>query len=74
MCCGASPGGCAGRGGGPGGRPEGGLDRLTYLVTFGVAAALAAWLTPKLREAALRFGIVDAPDGALKTHREPVQE
>lgn len=48
------------------------MDRLTYGITFAVAAALAWWLTPKMREAALRFGIVDAPDGGLKTHREPV--
>jgi UDP-GlcNAc:undecaprenyl-phosphate GlcNAc-1-phosphate transferase len=25
-----------------------------------------------MREAAIRFGIVDRPDGALKTHREPI--
>ncbi len=45
---------------------------LTYAVTFAVAAGVAAWLTPKMREAALRFGIVDRPAGPLKTHREPV--
>jgi len=43
-----------------------------YAVTFVVAAVLAGWLTPRLREAALRFGIVDRPDGKLKTHREAV--
>ena len=48
------------------------MERMIHAVTFVVAAALALWLTPKLREAALRFGIVDRPDGALKTHREPV--
>jgi len=42
----------------------------SYLVTFGLAAVLAAWLTPPVREAAIRFGIVDRPDGQLKTHRE----
>jgi UDP-GlcNAc:undecaprenyl-phosphate GlcNAc-1-phosphate transferase len=45
---------------------------LTYVVTFVVAALLAGWLTPRLRDAAIRFGIVDRPDGRLKTHREPV--
>jgi UDP-GlcNAc:undecaprenyl-phosphate GlcNAc-1-phosphate transferase len=42
------------------------------LLTFVVAAALAWWLTPRVREAAIRFGIVDRPDGQLKTQKEPV--
>jgi UDP-GlcNAc:undecaprenyl-phosphate GlcNAc-1-phosphate transferase len=45
---------------------------LFYLGAFTAAAVLSGLLTPKMREAALRFGIVDRPDGALKTHREPV--
>jgi UDP-GlcNAc:undecaprenyl-phosphate GlcNAc-1-phosphate transferase len=45
---------------------------LAYGVTFVLAALLSAWLTPQVRAAALRFGIVDRPDGRLKTHREPV--
>ena len=45
---------------------------LYYLLTFGVAAVLAVLMTPHIREAAIRFGIVDRPDGRLKTHREPV--
>ncbi|HEX5044635.1 MAG TPA: MraY family glycosyltransferase [Candidatus Polarisedimenticolaceae bacterium] len=45
---------------------------LAYALTFLLAAGLAAWLTPRMREAALRFGIVDQPDGKLKTQREPV--
>ncbi|HET9298363.1 MAG TPA: MraY family glycosyltransferase [Candidatus Polarisedimenticolaceae bacterium] len=45
---------------------------LAYAVTFLLAAGLAAWLTPRMREAALRFGIVDQPDGKLKRQREPV--
>lgn len=45
---------------------------LSYLMTFAIAAALAAWLTPRVREAAIRFGIVDRPDGRLKNHRQPV--
>jgi UDP-GlcNAc:undecaprenyl-phosphate GlcNAc-1-phosphate transferase len=43
-----------------------------YALTFALAAVLSAWLTPRVREAALRFGIVDRPDGRLKTHAEPV--
>ena len=45
---------------------------LAYLLTFGLAAVLSAVLTPRVRDAALRFGIVDRPDGRLKQHREPV--
>jgi UDP-GlcNAc:undecaprenyl-phosphate GlcNAc-1-phosphate transferase len=45
---------------------------ISYGLTFVVATGLAVWLTPRVREAALRFGIVDRPDGRLKTHREPV--
>lgn len=48
------------------------IEFLTYGATFGLAAGLAAWLTPPLRDAALRFGIVDRPDERLKRHREPV--
>ena len=43
-----------------------------YPAAFVLAAVLSAWLTPRMREAALRFGIVDRPDGRLKQHREPV--
>ena len=43
-----------------------------YLITFGVAGLLSTVLTPRLRDAALRFGIVDRPDGRLKNHGEPV--
>ena len=42
------------------------------LVTFVLAAAFSHYLTPVLRQAALRFGIVDRPDGKLKNHRSPV--
>jgi UDP-GlcNAc:undecaprenyl-phosphate GlcNAc-1-phosphate transferase len=45
---------------------------LSYAVTFALAGALAAIITPRMREAAIRFGIVDRPDGKLKSHREPV--
>jgi UDP-GlcNAc:undecaprenyl-phosphate/decaprenyl-phosphate GlcNAc-1-phosphate transferase len=39
---------------------------------FLLAAGLAHYLTPVLRQAAIRFGIVDRPDGRLKNHRAPV--
>ncbi len=45
---------------------------VVYVIAFTVAALLANWLTPRMRDAALRFGIVDRPDGRLKTQREPV--
>jgi UDP-GlcNAc:undecaprenyl-phosphate GlcNAc-1-phosphate transferase len=51
---------------------EPGQRWLTYVVTFVVGAVIAAWLTPRVRNAAIRFGIVDRPDGRLKTQREPV--
>jgi UDP-GlcNAc:undecaprenyl-phosphate/decaprenyl-phosphate GlcNAc-1-phosphate transferase len=41
-------------------------------VAFALAALFAHYLTPVLREAAIRFGIVDRPDGKLKNHRAPV--
>lgn len=45
---------------------------LLQLLTFVLAAGLATWLTPRVRDAALRFGIVDRPDGQLKGQKEPV--
>jgi UDP-GlcNAc:undecaprenyl-phosphate GlcNAc-1-phosphate transferase len=45
---------------------------LSYVATFGVAAIVAAVITPHLRQAAIRFGIVDRPDGRLKKQIEPV--
>ncbi|MCU0225035.1 MAG: undecaprenyl/decaprenyl-phosphate alpha-N-acetylglucosaminyl 1-phosphate transferase [Acidobacteria bacterium] len=47
-------------------------DDLQLLLAFVVACMTALFVTPRLRAAALRLGIVDAPDGKLKTHREPV--
>jgi UDP-GlcNAc:undecaprenyl-phosphate GlcNAc-1-phosphate transferase len=48
------------------------IRALVYASTFLLALGLSAWLTPVLREAALRFGIVDRPDGKLKDQRAPV--
>ncbi|RMG42669.1 MAG: undecaprenyl/decaprenyl-phosphate alpha-N-acetylglucosaminyl 1-phosphate transferase [Acidobacteria bacterium] len=45
-----------------------GLAVLALLLAWGTAAAV----TPRLMEAARRFGIVDVPDGRLKTQKEPV--
>jgi len=45
---------------------------IDYGVAFGASCALSLGLTPRLREAAIRFGIVDRPDGRLKLQREPV--
>ena len=45
---------------------------IVHILTFALAAALSAWFTPRVRAAAVRFGIVDRPDGRLKTHAEPV--
>lgn len=41
-------------------------------LTFFLAAALALYGVPIARQAALKYGIVDAPDGTLKHQREPV--
>jgi len=45
---------------------------LFQFLSFVLAAALSVWLTPRVRDAALRFGIVDRPDGRLKGQKEPV--
>jgi UDP-GlcNAc:undecaprenyl-phosphate GlcNAc-1-phosphate transferase len=45
---------------------------LWYLVAFALAAAIALYTTPLMREAAIRFGIVDRPDGRLKRQEAPV--
>lgn len=42
-----------------------------YALTFVVALLLALWATPLTRNAALRYNIVDTPDGRLKDHTEP---
>jgi UDP-GlcNAc:undecaprenyl-phosphate GlcNAc-1-phosphate transferase len=42
------------------------------ILAFVLALVLALYTTPLMRQAAIRFGIVDRPDGRLKTQREPV--
>ena len=45
---------------------------ILHLLTFSLAFLLSLYLTPLFREAALKFGIMDKPQGPLKTHPEPV--
>ncbi len=42
-----------------------------YLLTFLLSYGLASWVTPLARNAALRYNIVDTPDGRLKDHSLP---
>lgn len=48
------------------------LGPIRYPIAFAVAFALAAYLTPVIRRGALEYGVVDAPDGRLKRHAQPV--
>lgn len=48
------------------------LPMLLHLLTFVLAFLLSLYLTPLFRQAALRFGIIDRPQGPLKKHAEPV--
>ncbi len=45
---------------------------LLYLLTFVLALLLALYGVPLARRAALRFNVVDRPDGRLKQQPEPV--
>jgi UDP-GlcNAc:undecaprenyl-phosphate/decaprenyl-phosphate GlcNAc-1-phosphate transferase len=45
---------------------------LTLVLTFGLAFLFALYGVPIARQAALKYGIVDAPDGQLKHQKEPV--
>jgi UDP-GlcNAc:undecaprenyl-phosphate GlcNAc-1-phosphate transferase len=45
---------------------------IACLVAFGLALTLSLYATPLMRRAAVRLGIVDRPDGRLKTQAEPV--
>ena len=44
---------------------------IKYGLTFLLSAGLAWWTTPLARNAALRYNIVDKPDGRLKDHTQP---
>lgn len=48
------------------------LDIALYVFCFLLSAGLAYYLTPIMRNAAIRWGVVDKPDGRLKIQREPV--
>jgi len=45
---------------------------LLYLLTFVLALSLALYGVPLARRAALRFNVVDRPDGRLKRQTEPI--
>lgn len=45
---------------------------ILYVLSFILSCFLCLKLTPLMRKAALRFGIVDSPDGKLKNQKEPV--
>jgi len=45
---------------------------LTLLMSFFLALGISLVLTPWMAKTALRMGIVDRPDGGLKTHKEPI--
>lgn len=44
---------------------------VKYVLTFLLSLGIAWWATPLARNAALRYNIVDAPDGRLKDHEHP---
>jgi UDP-GlcNAc:undecaprenyl-phosphate GlcNAc-1-phosphate transferase len=45
---------------------------LSACAAFATSLLLAIYFTPIFRDSALRFGIVDHPDGGLKNQKEPV--
>ena len=45
---------------------------LPIVASCGASLLLSLYLTPILRDSARRLGILDRPDGGLKTQREPV--
>lgn len=48
------------------------LGAARYPVVFVMALGLSLYFTPVIRRAAIRYQILDTPNTALKTHREPV--
>ena len=48
------------------------LELIQVAVTFVLGMGACLYLAPRLADAARRYGIVDAPDGALKTQERPV--
>jgi len=45
---------------------------LSGAAAFAASLLLALYLTPIFRDSAVRFGILDRPDGGLKTQKQPV--
>lgn len=45
---------------------------LIYFFTFMLAFCMALYITPFVRDAALKYDIVDKPDGTLKFQKQPV--
>ena len=45
---------------------------IRVAAAFAIALALSLYTTPLMRQAAIKFGIVDKPDGSLKKHGTPV--
>ena len=45
---------------------------LLYFVTFGLALLVTLYMVPIVRQIALKTGLLDQPDGQLKTQNEPV--
>jgi UDP-GlcNAc:undecaprenyl-phosphate/decaprenyl-phosphate GlcNAc-1-phosphate transferase len=45
---------------------------IAALAAFALSTVVALYTTPLMRRAAIKFGIVDEPDGRLKNHAEPV--
>src|SRR5438093_11250772 len=48
------------------------LGPWALALTFALSLALGLYLTPLLRRGALRFDVLDAPDGRFKRHAAPV--
>src|SRR5436190_3818239 len=46
--------------------------KVLYLTVFGAALGLCLVLTPLVRAAARRWGLVDRPDGRRKMHTQPI--
>jgi UDP-GlcNAc:undecaprenyl-phosphate GlcNAc-1-phosphate transferase len=48
------------------------MSFIILILTAGLAAGIALYGVPLARQAALKYGVVDAPDGNLKCQKEPV--
>lgn len=48
------------------------LGPFRFVAAFVVALGLSIYFTPLIRRGAVAYGVVDRPDGKLKTHRDPV--